>query len=255
MASVSCLRVCSCNKRTKTTQPSATVAWRVARWGRKAPSFPQFWTANIQMLSKTCYDGVNHLFNTPNCRQLVFCQTFCIKAIGVRSGGEIRTIFLKFRKNFSIFLGKFWNRTITLQYSPIRFSSKWHKNSRELKMLTRLKPKVPLCLWVRAVYHDLLRRVAVRSNQGRNDGGQGAQFPGRRMTMRAPNDWGALKSPSYVTRTSGQYICFWKTSGPNIRAPNLLLGPGAILLRCTPNSNSILLCVVHIYEVRSCTIA
>ena len=37
---------------------------------------------------------------------------------------------------------------------------------------------------VRAVYHDLLRRVAARSNQGRNDGGQGAQFPGRRMTAR-----------------------------------------------------------------------
>jgi len=34
-------------------------------------------------------------------------------------------------------------------------------------------------------YHDLLRRVAARSNQGRNDGGQGAQFPGRRITMRA----------------------------------------------------------------------
>jgi len=35
---------------------------------------------------------------------------------------------------------------------------------------------------VRAVYNDLLRRVAALSNQGRNDGGQGTQFPGRRMT-------------------------------------------------------------------------
>jgi len=34
---------------------------------------------------------------------------------------------------------------------------------------------------VRAVYHDLLRHVAARSNQGRMDGEQGAQLPGRRM--------------------------------------------------------------------------
>ena len=32
---------------------------------------------------------------------------------------------------------------------------------------------------VRAVYHVLLRRVSERSNQGRNDGGEGAQFPVR----------------------------------------------------------------------------
>ena len=39
---------------------------------------------------------------------------------------------------------------------------------------------------VRAVNHGvgfvLLRRVAARSNHGRNDGGKGAQFPGRQMT-------------------------------------------------------------------------
>ena len=35
---------------------------------------------------------------------------------------------------------------------------------------------------VRAVYNDLLRHVAALSNQRRNDGGHGAQFPGRRMT-------------------------------------------------------------------------
>jgi len=48
---------------------------------------------------------------------------------------------------------------------------------------------------VRAVYHDLLRRVAERSNQGRNDRGQGGHFPWRRITMRV------LKSPSKVTNT------------------------------------------------------
>ena len=81
---------------------------------------------------------------------------------------------------------------------------------------------------VRAVYHDLLRRVAARSNQGRNDEGQGAQFPGRRTTVRALNDCGALKSPNNVTRTSVQYVCFRKTSGSKIGAPNLLFAPGAI---------------------------
>jgi len=75
---------------------------------------------------------------------------------------------------------------------------------------------------VRAVYHDLLRRVAERSNQGRNDGGQGAQFPGHRITIKAP------KSLNNVTSTSVQYICFRKTSGSNMGAPNLLLAPGAI---------------------------
>jgi len=42
MASVSCLQVCSCNKRFKTTKPSVTVAWRVARWEQKAPSSTNF---------------------------------------------------------------------------------------------------------------------------------------------------------------------------------------------------------------------
>jgi len=75
---------------------------------------------------------------------------------------------------------------------------------------------------VTAVYHDFLRRVAERNNQGRNDGGQGAQFPGHRITMRAP------KSPNNVTNTSVQYICFRNASGSNMGAPNLLRAPGAI---------------------------
>jgi len=59
---------------------------------------------------------------------------------------------------------------------------------------------------VRAVYHDLLRCVSACSNQGRNDGGQGPQFSGGQITMRARNDCGAPKSPNNVTRTSVQYI-------------------------------------------------
>jgi len=31
---------------------------------------------------------------------------------------------------------------------------------------------------VRAVHHDLLRRVAACRNQGRNDGGKGHNYPG-----------------------------------------------------------------------------
>ena len=68
--------------------------------------------------------------------------------------------------------------------------------------------------------------------------------------MKAPNDCGAPRSPNNVTRTSVQYICFRKTSGSNIGAPNLLLAPGAISLRCAPDSNSILLCVVHVQYMK-----
>jgi len=38
------------------------------------------------------------------------------------------------------------------------------------------------------------KRVAARGNHGHNDGGQGAQLPGRRIAMRAQNDCGASKS-------------------------------------------------------------
>jgi len=69
---------------------------------------------------------------------------------------------------------------------------------------------------VRAVDHDLLRRVAARSNQGRNNEGQGTQLHGCRITMRPPNDCRAQRSPNNVTRTSMQYICFRKTSGSNL---------------------------------------
>jgi len=88
-------------------------------------------------------------------------------------------------------------------------------------------------LLARAVYHDLLRRVAALSSQGRNDGGQGAQFPWRRITMRAPNDCGASKSPNNVTRTSVQYICLRKASGLNIGAPNLPLAPSSLVAPLT----------------------
>ena len=129
---------------------------------------------------------------------------------------EIWTRFKKFTKNFPICSGMFLKQNHHPAKRSCSFSSKWRKNSGELKSFLPLNPKVP----VRAVYHDLLRRVSERYNQGRNDESQGAQFHGCRITVKA------LKSPNNVTSTSVQYICFRKTSGSNIGAPNVLLAPG-----------------------------
>jgi len=49
--------------------------------------------------------------------------------------------------------------------------------------------------------------------QGRNEGGKGAQFPGRRITMGAPK----IPTVSHAL-SSMQYICFRKTSGSNAGA-------------------------------------
>jgi len=85
------------------------------------------------------------------------------------------------------------------QNFPIRFPQSGAKIRANCKFCS---PKaqgshMPL---VRAVYHDLLRRVAARSNHRRNDGGQGAQLPGRRKVL----------TTSQVL-SSIQYICFRKT--------------------------------------------
>ena len=70
--------------------------------------------------------------------------------------------------------------------------------------------------------------------QGRNEGARGRNYLGaqslggaeilqeRRVIAGTP------KNPNNVTRTSVQYICFRKTSGSNMGAPNLHLAPGAI---------------------------
>ena len=92
---------------------------------------------------------------------------------------------------------------------------------------------------VRAEYNGLLRRIAARSKQGRNIGGEtGSQqrgarstIPRRRITMRAP------KSPYNVTSSSVQYIFFRKTSGSNMgrqtcflpRAPCNHVAPLAVI--------------------------
>jgi len=51
------------------------------------------------------------------------------------------------RKTSRYFWASFWNRFIALRNS-IRYSSKWPKNSGELKILPRLQPKVSVCLWL-----------------------------------------------------------------------------------------------------------
>jgi len=121
-------------------------------------------------------------------------------------------------KNSRYFCAGFLSRTIALQNSPVRFPQSGAKIRANWKfsLPTAQGSRMPL---VRAVYHNLLRRVAERSNQGVTTG---VTIPGRRITMRAP------KSPNNVTSTSVQYICFRKTSASNMGAPNLFLASGAI---------------------------
>jgi len=94
----------------------------------------------------------------------------------------------KFRKNFPIFSGKFLKQN----HRPAKFSySCFLKVAQKFGRIENVAPPkaqgslVPL---VRAVYHDLLRRVATRSNQGRDEGARGT-------IPRAPNLYeGAKKS-------------------------------------------------------------
>jgi len=62
------------------------------------------------------------------------------------------------------------------------------------------------------------------SQQGRNEGARGGRnYPG------AESLWGRQKIPTLShVHSSIQYICFRKTSGSKIGAPNLHLGPSAI---------------------------
>jgi len=73
--------VCNCNKRIKTTQPSVTVAWPVVRWGQWAPSFLQFWTANIQIqtLRKNCYDRVKPIIQSTKLQVASFAKVSALK--------------------------------------------------------------------------------------------------------------------------------------------------------------------------------
>jgi len=136
--------------------------------------------------------------------------------------GRFEQDLKKYGKNFPIFLCKLLKQN----HRAAKFTySCFLKVAQKFGRIASFAPpkaqgsRMPL---VRAVYHDLLRRVAARLKQGRNDGGQGARLPGHQITLRAP------KNPNNVTRTSVQYICFRKTSGLNRGTPNLLLASGAI---------------------------
>jgi len=48
----------------------------------------------------------------------------------------------------------------------------------QIEKFSPLKPKVPVRLWLELYTMVLLRRVAARSNHGRNDGGKGHNSPG-----------------------------------------------------------------------------
>jgi len=139
-------------------------------------------------------------------------------------GGDEDSGKINFRKNLAICLGKLHkqnHRPVKLSYS---FSPQLHKNSGELKLFTPKVKDSPMHL-VSIEYHGLLRRVAARSNQGRNDGGQEGKIPHVRITMRASNDCGGRRKvltrsqvlqcsrPTFASerpqvRTWGRQTCF-----------------------------------------------
>jgi len=87
----------------------------------------------------------------------------------------------------------------------------------------------------------------VESAGGVTRGKGGAQLPGHRITLGAVKYCGgrrmiveAQKVPTVSQALSSiQCICFRKTSGSNMGAPNLLLAPGAIYPRYAPISQKI----------------
>ena len=111
-------------------------------------------------------------------------------------------------------------RPVKRSYS---FSPQWCRNSGEFKIFPPKVKGSPMHL-VSVEYHGLLKRLAGRSNQGRNDGGQEGKIPRVRIATKAPNDCGGCRK--VLTRSQVlQCICFWKTSGLYMGAPNLLLAP------------------------------
>ena len=175
------------------------------------------------MLCKNCYDHVKPIIQSTKLQIASILPKFLRQSYTHTKWAGDSDKIKKFRKNFRIFLGKFLKQNH--RYAKFSYSF-FLKVAQKFARIENFAPpeaqgsRMPL---VRVVYRDLLRRIASHSNQGRNDEGLGAQFPGRRITMRAPNDCGAPKCPNNVTRTSVQYICFWTISGSNIGAPNLHL--------------------------------
>jgi len=94
--------------------------WRVARWVQMAPSFHQFWTANIQVLSKNCYDHVKPIIQSTKVKiASIFAKFLRWSYRGTKCGGDLHKI-QKFRKNFPICLGKFLKQNHCPANSPTR---------------------------------------------------------------------------------------------------------------------------------------
>ena len=84
----------------------------------------------------------------------------------------------KIQEKLAIFLGKFLKQN----HRPAKFSCLcFLKEAQKFGRIENFAPPKAQgsCMsLVRAVYHDLLRRVAAPSNQGRNDWGKGNDSPG-----------------------------------------------------------------------------
>jgi len=73
--------------------------------------------------------------------------------------------------------------------------------------------------------------IFVFADQGCNEEGQeGEQFPGLRITMGAPNECRGRQKVTKMSQvlSSMQYICFRNTSVSNMGAPNSVLAPYVI---------------------------
>jgi len=68
---------------------------------QKAPSFPQFGTANIQMLNKNCYNCVKVVIQSTKLKIASFAKVSALKLQAYEVGAEIRERFLKIQEKTS----------------------------------------------------------------------------------------------------------------------------------------------------------
>jgi len=106
-----------------------------------------------------------------------------------------------------------------------------------------------------ALYH--------RCTQGCNEGARGPQFPGRRITMGAPNHCGVRRKVPAMSQvlSSIQHICFLKISNSNMGGAKLASCPGHHLTSLLPWVYSFLHhkrlfqeIALYAKEIRFCTV-
>ena len=128
------------------------------------------------------------------------------------------------------------HRPAKLSYS---FSSRWRKNSGELKILPLPKAKGSRSLLLGELSTTVCRGASLRAViMGAKTRARAAQFPGHRIAMRAPNDRGGrqkvltmsqvLQCSTFASerpqvRTWGRQTCFLP------RAPSNLVMPLAVI--------------------------